>query len=462
MSTELAPIRLKTPKLRDYQERFLFALEDQGYRQAIMLGHRGCGKDVLGWVYAVRCAIRKPCIVIYSLPTHKSARRIIWNGMMMDGTRFLDFIPPELIYRRSEQEMIVTLTNKSQIIVTGSNQFDALRGLSPLYYIASEAAWHDPRAYAVVRPRLTQFDGTALFLTTPRPSDTFKDQWDVAVEHPDSWFTRKYTIEDTGGIVTKEMIAEEMKTNPCMTEVFVSQEYYCDFRFSEGGSILGREVDKMELENRIGTYMWDSTHLVNTCMDIGVRDPSIILWYQVINNGIYIIDSYAKSNMGLQHYIDVIKSKPYRYGVHVAPHDIRNRDFSSGATAVSRIAIARLLGIDFVIAPDKSEISRADGIAKMQMTCGRMFIDEQRCEKLIKAMRYYQYEYDHEKGRFKDDPLHNWASDHIDALRYLSISLHLIETNDSTPEQLDKRYRDSVYGPQFTSGIPGINPFKLR
>jgi hypothetical protein len=148
--------------------------------------------------------------------------------------------------------------------------------------------------------------------------------------------------------------------------------------------------------------------------------------------------------MGLQHYIDILKAKPYKYGTHIAPHDIRAREWTSGTTAVSRIAIARLLGIDFIIAPDKSEISRADGIACMQMTMGRVFIDEKRCDKLVKAMRFYQYEYDHDKGKFKDDPLHNWASDHCDALRYLCISLEKIQTNDPTPQQLEERFRRTI------------------
>lgn len=41
---------------------------------------------------------------------------------------------------------------------------------------------------------------------------------------------------------------------------------------------------------------------------------------------------------------------------------------------------------------------------------------------LVRAIREYGREYDEDKARFKDKPLHNWAADYADALRYLSVN----------------------------------------
>ena len=48
-------------------------------------------------------------------------------------------------------------------------------------------------------------------------------------------------------------------------------------------------------------------------------------------------------------------------------------------------------------------------------------IDED-CEQGIQAARSYHREWNDDKKRFDDRPMHDWASDGADALRYLSIA----------------------------------------
>ncbi len=61
-----------------------------------------------------------------------------------------------------------------------------------------------------------------------------------------------------------------------------------------------------------------------------MRDLTVILVIQIIDRRINIIDMYSNSDVGLEHYIHWLQTKPYKWSFHVAPHDIRNRDYSSG------------------------------------------------------------------------------------------------------------------------------------
>ena len=48
--------------------------------------------------------------------------------------------------------------------------------------------------------------------------------------------------------------------------------------------------------------------------------------------------------------------------------------------------------------------------------------DKNKTSKLVDGLQGYRKEYDEKLQRFKDNPLHDWASDIADSFRYLSIA----------------------------------------
>jgi hypothetical protein len=134
-----------------------------------------------------------------------------------------------------------------------------------------------------------------------------------------------------------------------------------------------------------------------------------------------------------------VQQRPYLYGFHIAPHDIKVHEFSSGIT---RLETARQLGLNFTIADD---IGLMDGIDCVRNTFNRIFIDE-RCKTLLRAIENYRPEYDAKRQMYKDRPLHDIHSHMADALRYLCVSLPKTRDDHTTAEELDKRYRQAVYG----------------
>ncbi len=165
-----------------------------------------------------------------------------------------------------------------------------------------------------------------------------------------------------------------------MSEDLIQQEYYTSFSLGVEGGYYTRYIDKMKLENRVTDVPYESGFKVHTAWDLGMRDSTAIIFYQVIGQTLRIIDCYENSSQGLEHYAKILQSKPYVYGTHIAPHDIKVREFTTG---VSRLEKARDLGIDFVVADN---LSVMDGIEAVRSMLSRVWIDERRCENLVRCL----------------------------------------------------------------------------
>ena len=445
-----AQIHLNKFKLRPYQVPIFDAIENKGFKRVLAVLPRRAGKDCTAFNLMIRQALRKIGVYYYIFPTFAQAKRVIWDSITNTGERFLDYIPKEFIDRTNSQEMKIHFKNGSLIQLVGSDNYDALMGTNPQGVVFSEYALQDPRAYQYIRPILTANDGWALFISTPRGKNHLWELYQIAQQSP-YWFCYRMTVEETQHISLHDI--EKEKAEGIMSDDLIQQEYYCSFSSGIEGSYFAKYIDRMRVKGQIGQVPYEAGFKVHTAWDLGVRDSTTILFFEIIGQTCRIIDCYENSKVGLEHYVKVLQQKPYIYGKHIAPHDIKVREFGSGLT---RIEKARQLGINFTIAPD---LSVEDGIEAVRSALSRIWIDEENCKPFIKAIENYRQEYDARKKVYKPYPLHDWSSHWCDALRYLCISLS--KTRDSiSPEELDKRYQEAVYGTSST--LPPIFREEVR
>jgi hypothetical protein len=143
--------------------------------------------------------------------------------------------------------------------------------------------------------------------------------------------------------------------------------------------------------------------------------------------------------VGIEHYVDILQNKSYNYGKHIAPHDIRVREWGSGITRYEK---ARQLGIKFTVA-DQYEIP--DGIEAARSLFSKMWVDEEKCSELLKALENYRQEYDVKKKVYLPRPLHDWSSHFADSFRYLAVSLP--KTSDGiTAQEIENQFQEAHYG----------------
>jgi hypothetical protein len=120
----------------------------------------------------------------------------------------------------------------------------------------------------------------------------------------------------------------------------------------------------------------------------------------------------------------VLHGKGYEYGYHYGPHDIENREFSSGAISRKQIAAQGFdIGgvtykINFQVVPKKTIDA---GIEDARQLLDRCVFNEDKCEQGIKALESYRKEWNDKLGCWRDRPLHDWSSHCADAFRYLAV-----------------------------------------
>jgi phage terminase large subunit len=429
-------IQLNRFKPREYQLPIIEAVE-KGYKRVMAVWPRRAGKDVLAFNIMLRQLLRKVGTYYYVLPTFASGRKILWDAIQIDGMKVLDYIPKQIIDSINHSEMKIKFTNGSLFQVIGSDSYDnTLVGTNPRGLVFSEFSLQDPRAYQFCRPILLANDGWALFLSTPRGYNHLYELYQIAKYNTKDWFLSKLTIEDTKHI-SLDALRNDTTGEP-MSEDLIQQEYYTSFDMGINGSFYAKYFDKMRLNNQICQVPWEPSYPVYTSWDIGVRDSTAIIFFQKIGPAIRIIDCYEKSKEGLEHYISHIKSKPYIYEKHIGPHDIKVQEFGSGIT---RIEKARQLGLKFTTAND---VGIMDGIEAVRSILGKVWIDQQRCGRLIKALENYRSEYDEAYDIYKGVPIHDWTSHFADAMRYLAVTLP--RTREGlTSEEIQHNY-DSARG----------------
>jgi len=437
-------IKLNRYKPRFYQLPIVDAIENKGYKRVLAILPRRAGKDITAFNLAIRLALKKVCVIYYIFPTYSQGKKIIFNSVTNDGVSVLDFIPKEVVDSINTTELTIKFKNGSIIQIVGSDNYDRLVGTNPYMCIFSEYALQDPRAYQYIRPILTANEGIAIFLSTPRGKNHLWELYQMAQQN-DNWFCYKLTIEDTNHIPLYEI--EKERAEGIMSEDLIQQEYYTSFTMGVEGAYYAKYLDRMRLNSRIGDVPYEAGFKVHLAIDIGVRDSTTIIWFQVIGQTVRIIDCYENSKQGLEHYAAIIKSKPYIMGKYIAPHDIAVKEWGSGMT---RIEKAKQLGIPFTIAPN---IAVEDGIESVRSTFSKMWIDEKNCAPLIKAIENYRQEYDIKRKVYMSQPLHDWSSHFCDSLRYLCISLP--KTRDGlSAEELDKRYKEVMLGPN--ANMPSV------
>ena len=199
---------------------------------------------------------------------------------------------------------------------------------------------------------------------------------------------------------------------------FEEYEYIWEGRFRQftDGSIFKKEIIEARRSGRTGLSCFDQALPVHTAWDLGMADSTSIWFAQVHRNEIRLIDYYENNGEGFPHYAQVLAQKGYIYGDHWAPHDIQVRELGSG---LSRLEVARSLGINFRIAPRQS---LEDGIHAVRMAMPRMWFDK-KVDKAVDSLALYRREKNDRTGEYRTTPVHDIHSHTADALRYLCLSL---------------------------------------
>jgi hypothetical protein len=405
-----APVRQVTIR-SDYVPRPQFvSFHRRTQRWAVLVCHRRSGKTVSCINDLIRAAVtdgRRDGRYGFITPLRTQAKSVAWNYLQKYSAGLLAREP-------HESELRVDLLNGAQIRLFGADNPDAMRGNYFDGVVLDEFAdmrsttWHQ-----VLRPALSDRQGWAIFIGTPKGKNEFHDIYVAAQKDPE-WFTMMLKASDSGLIASAEL--EKLRKD--MGKDAYNQEYECSFEAAIRGAFYSDEMRIMLAEGRIRSLPIEKDVRVHTAWDLGISDSTAIWFVQCVGRERRLVDYYEASGVGLDHYSQVLIEKRqkygWKYGEHFLPHDVKQRELTTGQ---SRLTALGALGIEAVIVREHNVL---DGINAVRKMLGRTWIDPERCERGLEALRQYRREYDERLKDFKRNPLHDHHSHGADALRYFA------------------------------------------
>lgn len=409
---------------------------DNGGKRAVWVVHRRAGKDNTLLNQIAKMSQRRVGTYWHMLPTNRQGRKVVWDGIDRHGRRIIDQAFPKAMRegKANSTEMKINLKNGSVIQIVGSDSYDSLVGSNPIHVTFSEWPLTKPSAWEFIRPILRENEGTAGFIYTPRGKNHGWKLLQVAKGNP-AWFCQVQSILDTKAL-SLEDINEERQDG--MPEELIQQEYYCSFEVSNAGSYYGAMIGELEAKELITTFPF-STDDVFTHWDIGFTDSTAIwFWKFRPDGGVDVIDCYEAHGLQVNHYVEVLHSKPYNYKYHFLPHDSNDARFKYATGLTIKEQLKAVLP-NVKITP---KLSKEDGIQAARVLLSptnRTRIHKGNCKAGLEALEHYHREYNEDTRTYSKEPEHDWSSHYADAFRYLAVSVEAIRTLSKPLDEVAKR-----------------------
>ena len=272
----------------------------------VVIVHRRGGKTVFAINHLIRAALTStkpyPRFAFIS-PYRLQGKSTAWDYMKqfssaIPGTKF------------NESELRVDFSvNNSRIQILGGENSAAIRGQYFDGIVCDETQNLSPDLFdTILRPCLSDRKGFAIFIGTPMGRNWFFDLHENA-KHNKDWFTAIFKASETN-IIAKEALDAAKQT---MSPESYAQEFECSFQAGISGSYYGKTIEELEEKGNVKNLDIDDNLEVETWWDLGMNDSTVITFAQRHNDEIRIIDCYENAGEGLEHYLNVIDSKPYNY-----------------------------------------------------------------------------------------------------------------------------------------------------
>jgi phage terminase large subunit len=393
-----------------YSPRAAFKpFHERKQRFSVIVAHRRAGKTVAAIndliKAALTCNLPDPRFA-YIAPYYAQAKDVAWNYLK-------HYTAPIPGATTNESELRVDLPGGRRVRLYGADNFDRMRGIYLDGVVHDEFADMDPRAWSeVIRPALSDRKGWAAFIGTAKGQNAFYDLLERA-KTSDEWFHAILKASTTGIIAEPELAALKAE----MSEDEYAREMECSFDAAIEGAYYARLLNEAEADrpSRIGKVPVDPYLPVHAAFDLGIGDATAIWLAQFQGREIRLVDYIENTGVPLSWYGNALRERGHSYAPLILPHDAQARELGTGK---SRVEMMQAMGFATNVLPASSV---EDGIETVRRFLPRTWIDAEKCNAGLQAVKQYRARKD-EKRRLSLGPLHDWTSHAADALRYLMVA----------------------------------------
>lgn len=394
----------------------------------------------------------------YLLPQFNQCRKAIWDAVNphTGKKRLSEVFPMEVRKKTLDQEMKIELLNGSTWQLIGSDNYDALVGSTPRGITFSEYALSNPNAWGFLRPILLENNGWAIFNSTPRGKNHFKNMMDMAIKDHE-WMGQILTAKDTG-IFTEAQLQGELRElqiehGETYGRAIWLQEYFCSFDAAIPGSIWGESI--MNAKDKVCVFDHEPGFKVFTAWDLGRDDFTAAWFFQVIGEEIRIIDYYEVNFKEIPDIVFDLKGKQdlgYDFGKHWAPHDAKPVRLGMGGKSMMQQFVegSKDLGVGgtWDLVPN---VGREKGIQAGRVTFRNAYFKSDNDDVMdgLEHLKSYHRRYDEKTKTFSEEPVHDNSSHAADAWRMLSLVWQVSRAYSKTMSQAEKFSAGNVVNVNF-------------
>ncbi len=249
-------------------------------RFKVVVAGRRWGKSFLAMHEIAKAARHPGAKVYYVAPTYKMCKQILWDDLKQKLTS------ANWVKKINESELTIRLINGSIIYLASGDQPESLRGRSISHLIIDEAAMINQKMWTeVCRPALSDQQGGALFITTPKGKGSWVYELWQGAHAQDNWRAFSFTTLSGGNVAPEEIEAARNE----LDEKSFRQEYEASFE-QYSGSIYynwdsGTHIKKQDLD-------FKKNEILHVAMDFNVS-PLVAAICRVNGNEISVIDEIS-------------------------------------------------------------------------------------------------------------------------------------------------------------------------
>ena len=322
-----------------------------------------------------------------------------------------EMIPRNIIAKKNEVRLEITLINGSEISLRGADNEDSLRGVGLDFAVMDEFAMMKPNVWEeIIRPMLTDRQGKALFIGTPNGKNHFWRLFLKGQAKENGFSSYQFKTNNNPYIPRTEIKEAQEQIN----ERFFRQEYEASFEDFTG--LVWPEFDEKK-------HVIDSFEIPSWYEFLGAIDPAMTgttaaLMIAVDESGnLFIFNEFYEQNKRVSETSQVIKGKVPRWLI----------DPAAQAKTVNRNGQLYSLFDEFAdngIYPQPAENDVDAGINRVAEYFKASKIKIFRnCKNLIDELLKYHWSEERETASGILTPKPYKSYDHaVDCLRYLVMS----------------------------------------
>lgn len=295
------------PKLFRQQVNFI---NDKSKLKAALCSRRA-GKTHMACSYAVAEALKHPnCTVPYVALTRGHAKRIAWKTLLEETRPYLKGEP-------NLTELRITLLNGSDIFLAGANDeatAEVFRGQKfPLVILdecASFRSHFKEMVEEVIEPALIDYNGTLAMIGTPsaRPTGLF---WEATTRSDSPYSLHRWTILDNPFIPhARDWLADRMRERQWTEDTPAYRREWL-------GEWCGSTDSQVYSFTREKNLAKGIPHKLDYILgiDLGYDDETafVIVGYKPDDPHLYVVETYAKSEMTITDIVRKIDELTSRY-----------------------------------------------------------------------------------------------------------------------------------------------------